>query len=100
AMTNVQNDLTVKEMATETQNTQSDIVHLPGSLDKQNFNSSGIVTTSFGDLGTGAFRGAQGVGVQPDGKIVAVGGSSDKQFAVARYLSNGALDSSFGNGGM
>ncbi len=35
------------------------------------------------------------VHVLPDGKIV-VGGSCGKQFCVARYLSNGTLDASFG----
>ncbi len=37
--------------------------------------------------------------LQPDGKVVAVG-SSDGRFALARYLSSGALDSSFGDHGL
>ena len=48
-------------------------------------------------------RGAEDVAVQPDGRIVAVGelidGSSNWYFGAFRYLSNGELDPSFGNGG-
>ncbi len=36
--------------------------------------------------------------LQPDGKIV-LGGVSHGHFALARYYSNGSLDSTFGNGG-
>src|SRR5262249_48238248 len=49
---------------------------------------------------------ASAVLVQPDGKIVVTGNSSsgtviqgDLDFAVARYLSNGTLDPTFGTGG-
>ena len=70
-----------------------------GSLDNT-FGSNGLVTT---DLGSNREDGANAVAIQPDGRIV-VGGytkpSSGQDFAVARYLSDGNLDSSFGSGGM
>jgi len=62
-----------------------------GSLDTS-FDGDGIVTTDFGnDLG-------QSVTLQADGKIL-VAGTSDGDFALVRYNSNGSLDTSFnGNG--
>jgi uncharacterized delta-60 repeat protein len=70
-----------------------------GTLDGT-FGTGGKVVTDFagsGDL-------AMGVAIRPDGKIVAVGRTSvpfpqNSAFAVARYNSNGTLDTSFGNGG-
>jgi uncharacterized delta-60 repeat protein len=69
-----------------------------GGLDGT-FGAGGRVVTDFGQSDT-----AQGVAVQRDGKIVAVGTTGDPttlttQFALARYLSNGSLDASFGAGG-
>jgi uncharacterized delta-60 repeat protein len=61
----------------------------PGDLDPS-FGSAGKVTTDFG-----VNDGAGDVGIQPDGKIVAVGSSSG-DFALARYSLDGSLDSSFG----
>ncbi len=59
---------------------------------------AGTVTTSFnGDTDVG-----NGVVIQADGKIVVVGTSKNQtshDFAVARYLTNGLLDTTFGNGG-
>lgn len=59
----------------------------------------GIVTTSFFDFESAA----RDVILQADGKIIAVGytRSSDggQDFAVARYNSDGTLDSTFGTGG-
>src|SRR5205814_3777910 len=68
-----------------------------GHLDSS-FGSSGFVFTDFG----GEFDQAASVSIQSDGKIVvsgvaSVGGHS--RFAIARYCSNGNLDSSF-KGGM
>jgi uncharacterized delta-60 repeat protein len=72
-----------------------------GSLDK-NFGKSGRVTTDF----SGGSEGVFDVALQADGRIVVVGttvtsGSSPlvANFAIARYNSDGALDSSFGAGG-
>ncbi|MFI1031575.1 calcium-binding protein [Streptomyces sp. NPDC020951] len=63
-----------------------------GSVDTT-FDGDGIVRTDFGD-----YESVEGIALQPDGKIVAAGGSGTG-FALARYLSNGALDTSFdGNG--
>ncbi len=43
---------------------------------------------------------ALGVTVQPDGRIVAVGGAANGTgFAIARYLADGTLDPTFGSGG-
>ncbi|MFF3891093.1 calcium-binding protein [Streptomyces sp. NPDC001914] len=57
------------------------------------FDGDGIVRTDFGD-----YESVEGLALQPDGKIVAAGASGSR-FALARYLPNGALDTSFdGNG--
>jgi len=73
-----------------------------GSLDRS-FGSGGIVTTTFPE-GSYAFD----VALQPDGKIIAAGtvfvdfnpgDISDTDFALARYNSDGSLDTTFGNGG-
>ncbi len=64
-----------------------------GSLDRS-FSGDGRQTTDFvgnDDVGNA-------VVVQPDGKIV-VAGSSEYDFAVARYHADGTLDSTFGNAG-
>jgi uncharacterized delta-60 repeat protein len=69
-----------------------------GSLDTT-FGNGGTVTTDF----LGAEDDAFSVLIQPDGKIVAVGSANSPfdfyDFAAARYLSNGTLDTSFGTGG-
>ena len=68
-----------------------------GSLDTS-FSAGGKVTTDFGgsdDLG-------RSVALQGDGKIVVAGDSnvgSTFDFALARYNTNGSLDTSFGAGG-
>jgi uncharacterized delta-60 repeat protein len=61
----------------------------------RSFGGSGRVVTDFG-LGKKAYLRARALAVQGDGKIVAVGFS---HFALARYLSNGKLDPTFGHGG-
>lgn len=72
------------------------------------YHSNGTLDTSFGTNGfmrnsIGGNVRPKGLAVQPDGKIVVVGyssaGSSVAQF-VARLLPNGALDSSFRQGGI
>lgn len=71
-----------------------------GALDPT-FGTGGLVLTGFPSVKEGA-QGTEGEGIavqiQPDGKIVAAGwGYAD--FAVARYNTNGSLDSTFGSGG-
>jgi len=69
-----------------------------GSLDPT-FDGDGRVTTDFG-----FFDGAADVVIGADGKIVAVGTTSDQgsgqsDIALARYQPDGSLDTSFGVGG-
>lgn len=63
------------------------------------FGSAGQVTTDFDGFNDDAFS----VLIQPDGRIVAVGSATSQatwyDFAAARYLRNGKLDTSFGTGG-
>ena len=71
-----------------------------GQLDPT-FGNGGIVTTA--GLNIGGFGTALAVLLQPDGKEVAVGGWSKKYgsgFALVRYTPSGALDSTFGSGGV
>ncbi|HKP10936.1 MAG TPA: delta-60 repeat domain-containing protein, partial [Blastocatellia bacterium] len=74
------------------------------------FNSDGSLDNSFGSEGkvTTAFSGqrceAYAIALQPDGKIIAAGYSTQTTrpthiLAMARYNSDGSLDRSFGNGG-
>lgn len=75
--------------------------YLPtGALDT-GFGNGGAMTISVGT----ADDGAQGVALQPDGKIVAVGstredGSSSQNTAIVRYTISGTLDMTFGVGGV
>lgn len=59
--------------------------------------AGGIVTTDF----DGGADGIHAMKLQPDGKVVVAGYafSSTVQFALARYNSDGTLDTSFGTGG-
>ena len=68
-----------------------------GQLDTS-FGSAGITTTAFSSTGAPTNEEAADAIVQGDGKIV-LGGYSNKMFALARYLSNGSPDTSFGSGG-
>ncbi len=74
------------------------------------FNTDGSVDAAFGGIGTvttdfGGDDQPVAIAIQPDGKIVVagttysttVGGGSS--FAIARYNSDGSLDTSFGSGG-
>jgi uncharacterized delta-60 repeat protein len=70
------------------------------------YNSNGSLDTSFSGDGTqttdfrgGVDEGASAVTLQPDGKIVAVGGAGSHDFALARYSTNGTLDTSFADDG-
>jgi uncharacterized delta-60 repeat protein len=77
--------------------------YLPNGRLDQNFGAGGIASVGFafdGDSGTA-------LAVQPDGKIIWVGSQGNSsftpggtfEFAVARFNSNGTLDSGFGTGG-
>jgi uncharacterized delta-60 repeat protein len=65
----------------------------------RSFGDNGRVLTDFG----GKFEGVEALAIQRDGKLVAAGDSSppagESEFAVSRYLPDGRLDESFGNGG-
>lgn len=74
------------------------------------YNSNGSLDTTFGGtgkvttpVGTAQAAAAAAVAVQADGKIVVAGyaynGSGDTDFAVVRYNSNGALDTTFSGDG-
>ena len=84
-----------------------------GSLSTQDFalaryNSDGTLDSSFGSAGKvitdlGGVDAGEAVTIEPDGKIIVVGGSSvagDRNFAVVRYNTDGSLDTSFGSGGI
>ncbi len=64
-----------------------------GSLDTS-FSSDGKLTTDFGGL-----EFIQHLALQADSKVVAVGGSSTSGGVLARYNTNGSLDSSFSSDG-
>ena len=73
-----------------------------GSLD-QSFGNGGKVKTHFpGVYNTGSR--ATAAALQPDGKLVVAGTykneGTTRQFGLARYNSNGGLDTTFGSGGM
>jgi uncharacterized delta-60 repeat protein len=68
-----------------------------GSLDTT-FDSDGKVTTHFGSVDNG-----RALAIQPDGKIVVAGftvkSMTNNDFALARYNSNGSLDTTFDTDG-
>jgi uncharacterized delta-60 repeat protein len=66
-----------------------------GDLDPT-FGADGLVTTPLGD---GAAV-ADALAIQPNGRIVAAGRDAAGRFALARYQPDGALDKSFGDGGI
>src|SRR5262249_20678183 len=71
---------------------------MDGHLDPL-FGSGGLVETGFGP---GTADAANAVAIQKDGRIVAGGYTRDadnRAFALARYLPDGRMDSSFGRGG-
>ena len=62
------------------------------------FGEEGVVLTDFG----GSYDWAYALTLLPNGKILVAGvsdASGSKDFALARYLPDGKLDTSFGNGG-
>ena len=75
------------------------------------FTANGTLDTSFDTDGMAAavfansYASANAVGIQPDGGIVVAGyvlniNNSNEDFAAARFLPNGALDTSFDNDGL
>lgn len=66
-----------------------------GRLDA-GFGRGGKVVTSFGARNSAI---ASAVAIQPDGKIVVAGVRGGVDIALARYIANGTLDRSFGQGG-
>jgi uncharacterized delta-60 repeat protein len=72
------------------------------------YNRNGSLDTSFGDDGSlrtdlGGSDFANGVAIQPDGRIVTVGHAGagpGRDFGVARYNADGSLDRSFSGDGM
>jgi uncharacterized delta-60 repeat protein len=67
-----------------------------GTLDTTFGGGDGKVTTNF----TARYDAARGVAIQAEGKIVAAGGAANFQrFALARYNTDGTLDTSFGGDG-
>ena len=71
--------------------------NVSGSLDKS-FGRGGVVSTNFGNSDCFASSAA----IQSNGKIIVAGevwNGSNNDFAVARYNTNGSLDSTFGTGG-
>jgi uncharacterized delta-60 repeat protein len=72
----------------------SPVLAAPGDLDTS-FGGDGKVTTNF----TSRFDAASALAIQADGRIVAAGSSGGRRFALARYNSDGTLDTSFGGDG-
>jgi uncharacterized delta-60 repeat protein len=68
--------------------------YTPSGAPDPSFSGDGIVTVDIGTVDD-----VSGVAVQPDGKIVAVG-RGGSGFTVVRLLPSGALDGSFGSGGI
>ncbi len=71
----------------------------PDGTPDTTFGNGGQVSTDFLGLEDDAFS----LLIQPDGKIVAVGSANDPatfyDFAAVRYLNNGTIDATFGDGG-
>ncbi len=73
------------------------------------YTADGVLDPTFGTGGkvvtdiNSSHDGAEAVAIQPDGKIVVAGeaddGSSNRDFAVARYNADGTLDTSFSSDG-
>lgn len=74
--------------------------YLPNGSPDSSFGNGGYVETPTGDNAS-----AQAIALQPDGKIVVAGSSQaddsgESEFTIARYNSDGFLDTSFGTDGI
>ncbi|MEZ5033337.1 MAG: hypothetical protein R2787_18265 [Saprospiraceae bacterium] len=87
--------------STETGNNNNDFALLryttAGILDAS-FGNAGKVVTAIGSQSDEIYS----IAIQPDGKILVAGNTKDNgdYFVMARYLTNGTLDPSFGTGGI
>ena len=68
--------------------------NVDGTLDTS-FGTDGIVITDFGF----GYNYATAIALQPDGKIIVTGVSYNNKFAMARYTTNGDLDTTFDGDG-
>jgi len=66
----------------------------PGDLDSS-FDGDGKTVTELSEAGS-----ARAVGIDPEGRIVAAGTSGSSSQTLVRYLADGSLDASFGDGGV
>ncbi|HJQ25295.1 MAG TPA: hypothetical protein VKA60_15350 [Blastocatellia bacterium] len=84
--------LSAAALFSATPSAQSVAGHLDGT-----FGTGGVVTTDILALDNHAYA----VAIQPDGKICVAGraGGLDAAFGVVRYLKDGQLDATFGDGG-
>jgi uncharacterized delta-60 repeat protein len=99
--TAIQSDGKILVAGTSSNGTNNDFAlvryNTDGSLDTT-FDTDGIVTTDFGDNDNG-----ESMAIQSDGKIVVAGDSNAPgtfDFAVARYNTDGSLDTTFDTDGM
>ena len=77
------------------------VTKLPFDFAVFRYNANGTLDASFGTGGIVAdSQGyASGVLVQPDSKIVVIGGLGNSQTGIVRYNADGSLDAAFGTGG-
>jgi len=86
---------TITALATDEDGTYTTGGAVGGTLDPT-FGRGGTVRM---DLSGDEYGSASAMAVQPDGKILVAGEASDGDFHLARFLSGGGLDASFGTGG-
>ena len=71
----------------------------------ERYNTDGTLDTTFGTEGTVitdfgfGYNAVLAITLQPDGKVIAVGTSYNDKFAMARYTTNGDLDTTFDGDG-
>ena len=68
------------------------------AISKCSYGQAGMIDSTFSDDGRATVfsdGGATSVAIQPDGKILIGGTSTSANFALARFNSNGILDSTF-----